>query len=432
MRFEDFVDEETGEEPWLVKVNGEELFPAIHKVLIAGSPGQGKSTLLAPLAITLSSGISSVFEVKRKHKVLLIDEDTPTNELRRNLQLFSAGMGIKTADCDLEVWSMKGYKADSGWKSKIDNIAPDVVITECLTSIKGNLDPEGKPGDMRAVWDTLSGGGKRSVVLTHHFNKSLGDPISDFNNLVRGSGDIVASCDTGLACIKLGDNPTRFGYSPISRRRLIEIAPFTLELVEGPGTKQLKYAGPLATGKRASEDTARVFLMFQDNKSRTVLEVKMELHGLLSDPKIRDALNELEQHHILILDKGAHNRYRYSISTSINSNSIYYNSLLESLSTISKNYESNETIETNETNKTNTVSVDSTVFDHSKGGNEEPLEEKHINGDGISSGKVIPCYKSPAARCLLAQNQPQTSCVFSTDDCPFLEQLCEMPDSIGE
>lgn len=102
MRLKDFVTASRPRE-WLV----EGLLSRGHAGLGAGLPGACKSWFGDGLAIHIASGRPFLGLPVKSGLVILVDEDTPSDELANRLQRLATGLGLLLDTLPIEVHSME-------------------------------------------------------------------------------------------------------------------------------------------------------------------------------------------------------------------------------------------------------------------------------------------------------------------------------------
>jgi len=100
---------------WLV----DGLIPHGHMVIMGGLPGAGKSWIADALAAHVASGMDFLGLPIKQGEVLLVDEDTPEDELRNRFQRLAEGIKVSPDDLPLTMrWSPKfGQVVKSGFCS---------------------------------------------------------------------------------------------------------------------------------------------------------------------------------------------------------------------------------------------------------------------------------------------------------------------------
>lgn len=183
------------EEPvdWLV----DSLFAAKTIGYIAGDGKVGKSWLSLYLALCMSTGRSvfGQFDVPKKRKVLLIQEEDSRGMVKNRIDAIIAGNGLKKPETDdFRCLIRTGFKLDqeSGPKlleRELMTHRPDVVIIDVFSKVH-SLN-ENDAVDMSKIMSVLEGARRVhgcAVIVLHHFRKSTGMGQSrKGSQMLRGS-----------------------------------------------------------------------------------------------------------------------------------------------------------------------------------------------------------------------------------------------------
>ncbi|MFC1939922.1 AAA family ATPase [Chloroflexota bacterium] len=317
MKLGDFVAESHPQQ-WLVKG----LVPRGHAVLACGQPGVGKSWIVDGMAISVAGNKRYLDLPVMSGPVILVDEDTPSDELGNRFQRLVSGFGLSLADIPLQIHSMENTNlADEATIQRLEcEVAQTksvLIIFDCLSKVMGGDFNENNATDANiagTLWNRLKATGV-TVFVTHHLNKREGSIATDFVKLARGSAALVANSDTAFG-IEFGRrNPTRFNVYPQERRRKLSMRePFGIELGEDNGLTWARLKLTNIT-EEVSDLAKHIWPLFYDDRvTLTVNGVKEKLKGLGSDVEIREALHELHSRGLLQLGVGAHNRYQYSLN----------------------------------------------------------------------------------------------------------------------
>lgn len=316
MRLNDFVANSHLRQ-WLVRG----LIPHGHSILTAGMPGVGKSWIADALAIAVAGDKPFLGLQVMSGPVILVDEDTPSDELGNRCGRLVSGLDLVLEDVPLHVHSMENI--DLTDETIVQRLEREVVqtrsvliILDCLGKVMGGDFNENSATDANvagAVWSRLKAQGV-TVFATHHLNKREGNLATDFVKLSRGSAGLVANSDTAFG-MELGRrSPTRFNVYPQERRRKLNLRePFGIELEEDDDLTWARLK--LVDVTREVSDLARaIWPLFHDDRATLgVDDVKRRLKGLGSDHEVREALHELHSHGLLQLGRDVHNRYLYSL-----------------------------------------------------------------------------------------------------------------------
>jgi hypothetical protein len=316
MRLEEFA-KASRPKGWLVKG----LIPQGHAILGVGLPGTLKSWFVDGLAVHIASGKDFLGLPVNQGAVVLVDEDTPSDELLNRLKRFAIGLNLSLEDLPIEVHSMENINlSDDESLQKLVNevirIKPGLVILDCLSKVMGGEFNENSTRDANIAgnaWNKLKSTGA-TVFSTHHLNKREGNIATDFVRLSSGSHAIVANSDTAFG-IEFGQHdPTRFNAHPVERRCKLNIRePFGIELEEDTELTwaRLKRVGFARRLSPLAKDIYEIFRAVGEGANLTANDVKRHLAGAASDSDMRSALSELEDRGFLRHKPTAHNRYEY-------------------------------------------------------------------------------------------------------------------------
>lgn len=317
MKLNDFI-EKSHSRQWLV----EGLIPHKHAILAAGLPGVGKSWIADALAIHIAGNQPYLGLSVMSGPVILIDEDTPSDEFSNRLQRLASGIGAPLEDLPIEVCSMENINLTDEstiqtLENKVVNTKSVLLILDCLSKVMGGEFNENSATDANiagTMWSRLKAKGV-TVFATHHLNKREGNIATDFVKLSRGSVALVANSDTAFG-IEFGrQRPTRFNVYPQERRRKLSMRePFGIELEEDSGLTWARLN--LTNITKEVSDLAKAIwpLFYNDKATLSVNDVKSRLKGLGADVEIREALHELCDRGLLQLGRGPHNRYLYCLN----------------------------------------------------------------------------------------------------------------------
>jgi hypothetical protein len=170
--------------------------------LLVGDPGVGKSILALCLADAVRRGRLFLGERCAQARVGIIDLENPLGEVHKRLRQ----IGVTGDDVDglayvhgqpINLTSPAGIAQLRG---TIDEHELDLVVIDSLRRAAPNLD-ENDSAEVAAVFSPLrqlTATSGRVIVVIHHARKRIGDNPTDAGQMVRGSGDLVASVDVLL------------------------------------------------------------------------------------------------------------------------------------------------------------------------------------------------------------------------------------------
>jgi len=306
------------------------LFPLGNNALLAAQPGVGKSFWLEALAVEITCNEPFMGRQSMGGNVLLIDEDTPTDDLDERLARLFAG---RTPKFNLYKHSQEGHTMET-IPALIDRYKDlRLIIIECLVSICDgkDIDNTTSAGKIGNFINSIKKN-DRVVITSHHItthnNLSVGDIMTKPNpqGLVMNNTRIVSSCDTLFlaASHETGqDTDLETLYvRPVSRRKTIPMKAFSTKLVpeknEIPSLKSFLHFeyGKEINWKELSKAEKRILSLFDDEEIMTVQKTFTKSGQFFSLDVLRPILSNLEEKgYIQLLDKkGAKGALLYSLA----------------------------------------------------------------------------------------------------------------------
>jgi hypothetical protein len=151
------------------------------------------------------------YPISTPHKVLYVDEEQPTNELRRRFKNLDKGRPI-AKDAYERLWTISGTGLIAGpqggnvpdlIKRLVEaKFKPDVIIFETIRRIfRGNSD---KADDVVLFWrefNRLWLDGACTLIFDHHMTKDRGEDTPQPSERAAGSGDWIGGGDASLALL---------------------------------------------------------------------------------------------------------------------------------------------------------------------------------------------------------------------------------------
>ncbi len=311
---------------WLI----DEWFPLGHRGMDTAPEGSFKTMLGCWFAVCIAAGKPIFGREVYQGKTMIIDEETPPGSLDNIISRFCKGLGVKFADIPLYRFSMEGFRFGRKTElakmiSTIKSVKPVFIRMDSLLA----MIPTGKAGfgenhsglgeiirdDLTALLQAADN--KCSIMLSAHSKKSIAgmtlDEVleSDMQSMVRGHGSIVGEgCDTGFVIHKETNypDPTRFSFITKPRRQGIPMAkhPALIELLEE------KYAEGWAKLEMIdnslippSEYACSLYSYFSEpaaggGYAQHTSEEVVRKHAYMTKPQIRQGINELFKHKVVI------------------------------------------------------------------------------------------------------------------------------------
>lgn len=299
-----------------------------HKNMIGNGEGGHKTQTSGQLAVCVASGTPFLGMNVEQGAVMIVDEETPWEDLDFWLKRFALGVGHGDwRELPITVRSKQGFRFNRSTElepliRELSELQPEPKLL-CIDSVLACL-PGGRQGldennstagiairdDLDKILQEVPNLG---IMITAHFRKSTGDLTyqevknSRMQDLVRGHGSIVGEgCDTGFAIFNIsqtvGSNdttPTRFVIIPKARRRAVTVGEIYVELQEeayGMGWATLERIPPVVIPP--SKLALAVASLFS---SSSVSQQDINRKAALYPRKEKlDALEELLEHKVIV------------------------------------------------------------------------------------------------------------------------------------
>ncbi len=156
-------------------------------------------------AICIASGnkVFGIADVPEPKKVLIIDEETGIDEIKKRIVAMKKGLGIKEENLPIAYISFAGLKLDKIEKQKrildfISEFQPDIIFVDCLQRVLSfNIDKENQ-----LISEFMTEFVRPSItkygcswVFIHHYRKSpTGKRPDDWLDEIRGGTELVNYC----------------------------------------------------------------------------------------------------------------------------------------------------------------------------------------------------------------------------------------------
>lgn len=186
---------------------------------IAAEPKVGKSFLALDIALALATGtpVLGRFDVARRYKVLLVQEEDSADMVRRRVRWLCKGHGIEPPEgAYFRVAIRTGFKIDDPrWfdelAKELAEFQPDLVIVDVLNKVHGADENAAK--EMTPVmqhFEALRREHSCGFLICHHFRKSAPDGSAGRGNQrMRGSSVLGGWSECSLYLSQMGSGSVR-------------------------------------------------------------------------------------------------------------------------------------------------------------------------------------------------------------------------------
>jgi hypothetical protein len=279
--------------------------------ILSAESGIGKTLLAFALAKSLVTGEKFLgkFEIKKKCKVLIVDEENSKPHLRERIEK----MGF-TKDMQVCFLHFQGIKLDdltmySSLMAIIDSLKPDFIIFDALIRLHDR--DENSNSEMSKVMSKLReivGKTDATVLVIHHDKKSS---EGSAKLKARGASDIIGAVDCHLSLEKKNDDTLIL--SP-GKTRSNTFEPIVLKF--NPDSFNFEMLGMGSEGIKNHKDIEilNTIKMVLENQKMTYEEIKEGLKEKkyeIGGNRLRKILNDNFSKAIM-----AHGKTLYSINSS--------------------------------------------------------------------------------------------------------------------
>lgn len=294
------------------------LIPEESIVLMSAKPASYKTWLAYQMALSVSTGEKFLGQFKTEQSaVLIVDGEAGERQLHNRL----LALGVSK---DLPIY----YQVCEGGK-KIDKEYMDKLLLFCgVNKIKLvifdslirflNVKDENSAVEVAEAFKRISRFKQVGITTLFIAHNRKGNSTYDGSNIdsVRGSSDIVASCDIHLS-INRGSNNIII-VSQSKNRLDEEITPFRAKLVKNsPNSSTWQFVDTVRVVDRNNEIKEAIINILFDKKSLNQKEIKeMLLEGGedVGEKRIRALLNEMKADGYLSSRKGDRTEILYSLN----------------------------------------------------------------------------------------------------------------------
>lgn len=285
------------ESKWLV----EKLIPESSLVLMSAAPASFKTWLALEISLCVADG-KPLFDVfpAIKGNVLICDEESG----ERMLQDRFKKLGVKTAE---NPWSEKQIFYLSRIGRQVDDNYIKELMKECSQNkiklvifdslVRFHNARENDASEMAKVlnlFKTLNDNGIATLVL-HHNRKSGINGSGSGGEMMRGSSDILASCDVHLS---INRKRKKITVSQTKNRYMEEIEPFSVQLrVVNENRSIFEFLGEESSKEEQATELRNLLLekIAENpgiNKSQLISSISKDNDGI-SNNRISVAINDL-------------------------------------------------------------------------------------------------------------------------------------------
>ncbi|MCC6568937.1 MAG: AAA family ATPase [Anaerolineales bacterium] len=215
---------------WIVRY----FLPRPSVVVFFGRPKHKKTLVVLDMCHHISAGLNWMIEPNGMNgievamgRVVWVDLENGARLLKRRMKAFA-----KALDTDMQRGQFLAYSMPDPWLdlSKPENIPAmieriqtlgniSVVTIDHLSQVFGNIDENSAlasqvMGAIRFISEVCN----IAIVLIHHAKKGAGKDSGMLEDMLRGSGAILAGCDAAFMVEKDQANPNQVMIKPVAVR----------------------------------------------------------------------------------------------------------------------------------------------------------------------------------------------------------------------
>ena len=314
----ELLQEEYPEQKWLV----DNIIPDSGLVLLSAAPASFKTWVALEISLCIADEkpLFNTFNTS-KCGVLIADEESGSRMLQDRFIKLGAKSNIDEAGEYLEEEKPIYYLSRIG--RRIDEDYIKELITECAkheiklvvfdSLVRFHSARENDASEMAKTlnfFKVLNDNGIATLLL-HHNRKGFGLA----GEMVRGSSDILASCDIHMSITRKGRKIT---ISQTKNRYMEELQPFTVELSQLEDHSGFKFLG-YQDDKDSQQDELKKIVIEKItnhpgiNKSQLISIVSEKTDGIAIN-RISKTINELIEDGTIRTKQGAKNSLRLYIA----------------------------------------------------------------------------------------------------------------------
>lgn len=298
---------------WLV----DGLIPEGSIVLMSAKPASYKTWLAYQMALSVSTGEKFLNQFKTEQSaVLIVDGEAGERQLHNRLLTLGALKGLPIY---YQVWS-GGKKIDKTYKSQLLAFCAinkiKFIIFDSLVRFL-NVKDENSAIEVADAFKRISSFKTAGITTLFIAHNRKGNSSYEGGNIdsVRGSSDIVASCDIHLS-INRGTNNIIVVSQPKNRLDE-EITPFRAKLVkESSNSSVWQFVDNVKSVDRGDIMKESIVDMLSDNECLNQKQIKEALLGSgidVGEKKVRAILNEMKANGLLSSQRGERTEILYSL-----------------------------------------------------------------------------------------------------------------------
>lgn len=273
------------------------LIPHPGVTLLVGYSGAFKTWAACSLSLALAAGEPFLgrFGVPRPHTVLFCETEMSRDQLARRFRLLGADPAcdrLRFIVGPLDLYDVAQRK----WL--LEREEEVLILDPAVRLFRGD---ENAAQDVARFFEQaifpLKRAGK-SVVLVHHVRKAVpGQPPSDPDALIRGSGDWKAAVDAALVLVRQDEQ--RAIVRHVKARDSREVAPFVLRLDADETRAMLSYEGEVERTLPGLRPVREAVLDTLGEEMHRPDDMLAALRGRYTERVIRETLRVLESEGIV-------------------------------------------------------------------------------------------------------------------------------------
>lgn len=302
---------------WLV----ENLVPESGLILMSAAPASFKTWLALEISLCVADG-KPLFDVFRTNRgnVLICDEESGDRMLQDRFKKLGAEIAENPwEEKQIYYLSRVGRQVDDGYIKELlaECKKYDIKLIIFDSLVRFHAARENDSMEMAKILNLFKSLNDNSIAtLILHHNRKSGNGARGGGEMVRGSSDILASCDVHLS---INRRNRKIIVSQTKNRYMEEIKPFSVELkVLNENSSKFEFIGE--ESDRDNQMTELKDIVLQEitespgiNKSQLVGSVSESYDGF-SNNRIGIAISELISENKIRTEQGLKNSIRLFIN----------------------------------------------------------------------------------------------------------------------